>query len=188
MPASRQGSANLPAVRSTAVRPAIVDYAADYDISKLWRDRDEYGKPTTIARALTEGERATVERRRRELEIGCTPFTSADQDSAIEAMSLMFGGIKSLRHDDDEAAAANLNGLRHILKTFPLWAIEQGCHDIHCGEAVLNGKVLGISWCPNDAEVYQFIKQIVKPYRKALDNVTALLSAPVRLEDQARRA
>lgn len=178
--ASQHGSDNLPAVRSTETRPAIVDRDADFEIAKLWRDRDVNRKPINIARALTESERSACERRKRELQIGCSPYTPSEDNQVVTAISRMFSGNRSLARLDDEAAVAMLAGLRHILKPFPLWAIEAGCHAIHTGEALLNGKALSRSFAPNDAEVYGVIKEIVAPYLRALDNVTALLAAPVR--------
>ena len=158
----------------------MVDRDADFEISKLWRDRDVRGRPTTLARAMTEVERDVVERRRNELHLGCAPFALGETDSAIKAISRMLGGIRSLRNDDIESAVAGIDGLRRLLEEFPLWAIEAGCAAISKGEAMVDGRQMDRRWAPNDSEVYGVIKEIVAPYRKALDNVTALLSAPVR--------
>lgn len=166
----------------------MVDRDADFEITKLWRDRDVNRKPLNIARALTDGERVLVERRKRELEIGCSPFTPSEQDRAVKAISMMFGGNRSLSRVDDESAVAMANGLQHILRKFPLWAIEAGCELIHCGEAIIDGRKMDKRWAVNDAEVYAVVKEIVKPYQQALDNVAALLCAPVRDKEQARRA
>lgn len=188
MPASPHGSVNLPAVASTAFKPALVDRDADYDVPRLWRDRDVYGVPKTIARALTEGEQAVVERRRNDLLIGCAPHAASETDRVVKAISRMLGGIRSLRHDDEETAVAGLDGLRHVLASFPLWAIETGCHTIHCGEAVFDGRKQDRRWAPNDSEVYVVVKEIVEPYRKILDAANALLAAPVREFENAGRA
>jgi hypothetical protein len=178
-PASRQASANLPAIRSTAQRPALVDRDADYDIAKLWRDRDEYDRPRSIARALTPGKRSVVERRHGELQAGLEPFTAAEQNQAVAAISRMLGGFRALRHDDEKSAVAGLDGLRHVLSPFPLWAIEAGCLAIAGGEAVIEGRRLDRRFPPNDSEVYGVVKEILRPYRAALDGAAALLEAPV---------
>lgn len=187
MPVSLHGSDNLPAIRSTAAKPALVDFAADYDIPKLWRDHDVGGKGTTVARALTVNERSIVERRKVELQTCTAPFTASETDRVVTAISRMLGGIRSLRHDDEETAVAGLDGLRHILRSFPLWAIEAGCDLIHSGEAVIDGRKMDRRWAPNDSEVYAVVKDILKPYREQLDKATALLTAPVQQQD-ARRA
>ncbi len=152
---------------------------ADFEIPKLWRELDVYGRPTRIARALTYDERAVLERRRNELKLGCAPFTAAESDRAVKAMSRMLGGIRSLSKDDLEAAVAGIDGLRYVLEDLPLWAIEKGCLAISQGEAVVDGRKMDRRWAPNDSEVYGVIKEIVAPYRKMLDDVTALLAAPV---------
>lgn len=163
----------------------MVDLQTDFEITKLWRDRDVNRKPINIARALTDDERAACERRKRDLQLGTAPYAPSEDDRVVAAISMMFGGIRSLARIDDESAVAMAAGLRHALKPFPLWAIEAGCHALHIGEAVLDGKALSRSFAPNDSEVYGVIKEIVKPYRDALDNVTALLTAPVRDARQA---
>lgn len=170
----------MPAVTSTATRPRMVDRVTDFEITKLWRDKNVSGVPTAIARAMTERERQSCERRQRELQVGCAPYAPLEDDRVVAAISRMFGGNRALARTDDESAVAMAAGLRHVLKPFPVWAIEAGCHAIHVGEAVLDGKALSKTWAPNDSEVYGVIKEIVAPYRRALDNVTALLAAPVR--------
>jgi hypothetical protein len=171
---------NLPAIRSTETRPAMVDRQTDFEITKLWRDRDVDRKPINIARALTDDERAACERRKRDLQLGTAPYAPSEGDRVVAAISRMFGGNRTMARIDDESAVAVAAGLLHILKPFPLWAIEAGCDALHEGEAVLNGKTLSPNYAPHDAEVRLVIKEIVKPYRDALDNVTALLAAPVR--------
>lgn len=163
----------------------MVDRDVDFEITKLWRDRDVNRRPVNIARALTEAERDMVERRRNELSQGCAPFATSETDRVVKAISRMLGGIRSLRNDDIEAAVAGIDGMRHLLKEFPLWAIEAGCLAIAKGEALVDGRRMDRRWAPNDSEVYGVIKEIVAPYLKALENVTALLAAPVR---DARRA
>jgi hypothetical protein len=173
---------NLPAigVRSTGERPAIVDHAADFDIPKLWRDRDVRGRPQSIARALTPGERSVVERRRDELRAACLPFLPRERDSVVVAISRMFGGFGALRHEDDEAAVARLDGLLYVLAPFPLWAIETVCLSISNHEAVLDGERLSRKYPPNDSEVCALTKELLRPYARALENASALLAAPIQ--------
>jgi hypothetical protein len=104
----------------------------------------------------------------------------------MRALSRMLGGFRSQRTVDDADAVAVLDGLRHVLRGFPLWAIEQGCDDIHLGRALLDGSRLTRAFAPNDAEIVGVIEQLVAPYRKLLASATALLSAPVQQKDPPR--
>jgi hypothetical protein len=183
MPASPRGSGNLPANRSTTEKPPLVDFAADYDIPKLWRDRDVNGRPRSIARELTPGERARVERRHRELQIGCSPFTPSEEDRVITALSEMLGGFRSLQRQCDEAAVAALTILRRLVAEFPVWAIEEACEALSRGKAMLDGKRINHDFAPNDSQVYGVIGEILAPYEKLRVRAAALLIAPVRTKD-----
>jgi hypothetical protein len=176
---SQPGSIALPADRSTATRPAIVDRLVDFDMRRLWRELDTWGKPTAIARALTADERSAIERRRRDLLIGTAPFTDAEESTAVAAMSRMLGGFRSLRHEDDESVVAALHALRYVLSPFPIWAIEAGCLAIARGEAVIGDESLNRKFPPNDSEIYAVVKQIVKPYLQAITDAEWLLTAPI---------
>lgn len=172
---------NLPAKYSTAQKPALIDHAADYDIPRLWCRFDVYRKPLAIFRALTEGERRMLARRRDELAPGCEPFTPSEQDRAIAAMGAMLNGFRSMRRDDDDVAAASLHGLRRVLAPYPLWAIEQGCLAIQGGDAWLDGEKLSRKYPPNDAEIRSVIAEIVRPYSDKRDAAVLLLAAPVKV-------
>jgi hypothetical protein len=172
---------NLPANRSTAATPALLDRAADYDIPRLWCEFDVTGKPLAIFRALTDGERDVLQRRRVELELGCAPFTPAEQDQVADAVLAMLDGFRSLRNQDMENAAMSAQGLCRLLAPYPLWAIERGCSAIHGGDAVLDGERLSKKYPPNDAEIRSVVAEIVKPYLDLRDRTVALLAAPVKL-------
>jgi hypothetical protein len=174
------GPGSLPAAEwSTAQKPALVDRDADYNIPRLWCARDVYGKPTAIFRALTDGERSVVCRRRDELSFGCAPFAPGEEDRAIAAMAAMLNGFRSMARHDDDVAVAGLDGLRRVLAPFPLWAIEQGCLAIQGGTATLDGEKLSKKYPPNDSEIRGVIAEIVKPYAEKRDAAMALLAAPV---------
>lgn len=176
---SQPGSIALPDDRSTLAKPALVDRTVDFDLRRLWREIDVAGKPTAIARALTAEERHAIERRIAELQIGCSPFTLAEESAAIAPISRMLGGFRSMRHEDDESAVAALHGLRHVLAPFPVWAIEAGCLSISRDEAMIGDEKLSRKFPPNDSEIYAVIRQIVKPYLAILADAEWLLSAPI---------
>lgn len=117
--------------------------------------------------------------RHRELKDGCAPFVLSETSRALAAMTAMFQGFRSMRHDDDVAAAAALHGLRRVLSPFPLWAIKEGCEAIHDGIATLDGKALSKAYPANDAEIRAVIAGLVKPFEATCDAAAALLSAPV---------
>lgn len=88
-----------------------------------------------------------------------------------------------MRYDDVGTAAIGLDGLRYVLKRYPLWAIEEGCLLIQGGEAFLDGKRLSDVYPPNDAQVRRVVAEIVKPYIDKRDNSAALLAAPVETKE-----
>jgi hypothetical protein len=161
----------------------LVDHAADYDIPKLWRDKDVRGISRSIARELTPGERARVQRRRDELQIGCSPFLPSEDDRVIAALSEMLGGFRSLQRQGDEAAVAALAVLRRLVAEFPVWAIEEACEALKRGTAILDGRRISHEYPPNDSQVYGVIKEILAPYEKLRISATALLMAPVQAKD-----
>jgi hypothetical protein len=168
-----------PADRNTAKAAALVDRIADYEIpSRLWSTWKPENGRRGVVRTLAPEERAAVERRAADLDACCQPFGPHEQDRAIAAVSSMLGGFRNMRQDD-EAAAAVLDGLRRVLASFPLWAIEQGCLLIQGGNAIINGKQQDRRWPPNDSEIFGVIDGIVQPYRGALERAMALLNAPV---------
>lgn len=79
----------------------------------------------------------------------------------------------------EEDAAAVLDGIRHVLAPFPLWAIRDACLLIQQGEAKLDGRKLDRRFAPNDSEIYGVAKELVASYERSLTNARALLAAPV---------
>jgi hypothetical protein len=116
------------------------------------------------------------------LSASLAPYERDEEDKAVAAIASMFGGFRSMRQGDEDAAAV-LYGVRRVLASFPLWAIERGCLMIQSGEAMLAGKKLDRRFAPNDSEIYLVVKEIVKPYKLALEKAHALLAAPVEKAD-----
>lgn len=159
----------------------MVDKPADYEIpGKVWSRWIPAEGARSIARALTAGERGTIERRKEELAQGLAPFGRHQIDSAVEALSGMLAGFRSLRMTEAEAAAV-LDGMRYVLSPFPLWAIREACMLIQRGEAKLDGRKLDRRFAPNDSEIYGVTKELVASYERSLANARALLAAPVEL-------
>jgi hypothetical protein len=180
---SQCGSGTLRANQSTAEKPPLIDRAADYDIPKLWRDLDVRGRPRFIARELTSAERTCLERRHNELQIGCSAFTSSEEDRVIAALSEMLGGFRSLQRQGEEAAVAALDILCRRVVEFPVWAIEKGCEALGNGEAMVDGRRISRAYPPHDSQVYGVIKEILAPYEKLRTSAAALLIAPVQPKD-----
>jgi hypothetical protein len=157
----------------------LLDHAADHDIPRLWCAWDEYRKPLAIFRALTVGERAVIERRRDDLTLGCAPFTPAEQDRAIKAIGRMLNGFDPMRRVGEVAAAIGLDGLRHVLAPYPLWAIEEGCLAIRSGQASLDGKRLSDIYPPTDAQVRRVVAETMSWCVEKRDAAVALLAAPI---------
>ncbi len=68
-----------------------------------------------------------------------------------------------------------------VLRDFPAWAIKEACRRIVMNEAGLDGE-----WPPNDIQVHAVVANVVKPYREALNKVTALLEAPIEPPEPPR--
>jgi hypothetical protein len=126
-----------------------------------------------IVRALTAGERAKLDTRAVALEQALTPYLPDEGHRVSAEIAAMFGGFRAMRQLGEDIAAT-VEITRRVLRQFPLWAIAKGCMLIAQGCCGLDRR-----YAPNDAEIYEVMAEIVRPYREALQRVLALLSAPV---------
>jgi hypothetical protein len=163
---------------SRAARPALMDREADFDIPrKVSTNWLPAIGAREINRALSDAERATLQRRASDLASGLTPMQPHEKDDARAAMHAMLGGFRSRRETGADAQAA-VEVLLAILQGFPGWAIEQACLRIAKRQVDIDPP-LDPRWAPNDGQVHEIVEAIVKPYRKSLDAAQALLAAPV---------
>ena len=81
----------------------------------------------------------------------------------------MFGGFRAMRQRGEDALAT-LEVLTSVLSEFPAWAIIRGCIQIAREKH---------KWAPNDGEIYDAVKTIVKLYETHCWQALALLDAPV---------
>ena len=157
-----------------AVRPAILDREADFEIPhRVWSSWMPANGPRHLRRALTVPERAAVERRVHELIGGLRPFEGPECDRVDAAISAMLGGFRSMRQTGDDVEATIIV-LRSVLREFPAWAICEGCRRIATNQAGLDPK-----WPPNDTQVHSVVAGVVATFRKTLRTAQGLLDAPI---------
>lgn len=124
-------------------------------------------------RALTDEERAALQRRVAELRHRLLPF-DPEESSLVEAsVAGMLSGFRSMRQTD-EAAEVTLGITSRVLAEYPLWAIEETCL------AIARGKAGNRKFPPNDSEMCSLVDGRLWPYRAALARAEALLAAPVQ--------
>lgn len=162
--------------------PAFLDQVCDVDLPlRLPSARDLAGRPAVIWRPLAGDERAMLEGRAAALRAGLAGYSGGVIHLVDAALGAMLGGFRSMRQEGAEVSAI-LEVLRGVLAPFPLWAIERGCLAIARGETGLDKR-----FAPNDAEICGMVAGIVRPYRKTLATIEALLAASVE-PPEARRA
>jgi hypothetical protein len=166
--------------------PALLDKAADYEIpAKVWSNWKPAHSRREIVRTLNAGERAILQRRAYALECGLMPYAGGDRDGIKASLLAMFSGFRSLRQEgEDIIATAEITCI--VLRDFPAWAIEQACLRIARHESGIEEIDSSPKWAPSDVLVYDAVKAVVVPYRKALDSAQSLLSAPVEQPEDAR--
>jgi hypothetical protein len=126
--------------------------------------------PCELVRALTDEERDRVQARLGELRVGLAP-DKRDRAAIISVLAGMLSGFHSMRQHGD-AAETMVRVTAHVLREFPLWAIQRVCLKVAQGKAGLDPH-----WPPSDAEMYAAVQTEVAPYRKDLTNAEVLLAA-----------
>jgi hypothetical protein len=158
----------------------------DRDGLPVWRDKeiDEdlpralYGGWTPdpayrqLARPMTNGERAAIEARAAALELALEPFGEEDRGRVDESVSAMFSGFRSMGRQSGDQVGATIEVTMAVLAPFPAWAIAKGCLKVARNEAGLDRR-----FAPNDGEVADVVKEIVRPYKAALTGARGLLLA-----------
>lgn len=187
LPMPRLGSRGLPpgsgAVASprkshSGPLPKILNPLTDVEIPRsTWSPWKEDGKPRLLRRVLTTNERLALERRRDELAPVMAAGSPSDRDRIALALSDMFGGFTSMRQGDDEAAA-RLDSVMRVLAEFPPWAIEKACRSIQQNGVWRKGR-FDREWPPNDPEIAKEVRDQVRLYGDAYNEVVALLGAEV---------
>jgi hypothetical protein len=162
---TRPGSLTVGAARSCRL--------VDVDLPKLYSAWKPDRGRRSIVRELTDGERAAVGARVRELHNWLTPLAS-ERKAIQAAISAMLVGFRSMRQCQEAAEAVSAIAT-HNLRKFPLWAVRRGCELISQGEV----KGLDRHWPPNDTEIYAIVAAQVNCPRADLDRAEALLAAPV---------
>lgn len=183
---SRWLARELPAERDAAGMPVRFDRTCDRAIpDRLVRFRSLEGTPTELRRALTADERAAIEGRKAALTDALSPYSNDERDAVEAEVAAMFSGFRSMRAQDDNMIAT-IEVTCAVLREFPLWAIAKGCKMIATRKAVIDGRRLDERYAPNDAEVHAVVEGEVKTYRRALNEASAILDAPVALPDPVR--
>lgn len=118
-------------------------------------------------------ERGAVEVRVAALEVALRHHGDADRAEIEGAIAGMLSGFRSMRHGEEDAATA-VAITRAVLRDFPAWAIVQACLKIARSETRCNPR-----FAPNDAEIAEVVREIVRPYRQAFASASLLLNAVV---------
>lgn len=129
-------------------------------------------------RALTDGERAALENRVRDLTPALLGYQRPEEDDRIAAsLGEMFGSFRSMR-DKGADAAATLTATMRTMEPFPAWAVERACEVIRGEGYDVDGR-RERHWPPSDGEIVVMVKEAERLRREALDSAQALLNAPV---------
>lgn len=129
-----------------------------------------------------------MHKRQIQLSLSLAPYPPSDRDRVAIAVSTMLASFRSMRQTE-ASAVATVSLLVDALSEFPAWAIEKTCASIRvkgwrCRKEGV--EYMEKNWPPNDANVVDAVREVVAPYRRALENAKALLAAPI--DDQAMPA
>jgi hypothetical protein len=154
--------------------PVRFDKLVDYELPRRMICFRPTTGPFEIRREMRPDERAAAEARAAALEIALLPHGDSARSEIEAAIAGMLSGFRSMRQGEDDAATA-VAITRAVLREFPAWAILQGCLKIARRETRCDPR-----FAPNDAEIVEVVRSIVKPYREAFDAASALLVAVVQ--------
>jgi hypothetical protein len=162
-------------IKSVADLPTVFDREADRAIPDrvlAWIGSDGIAE---IRRALTDAERAALERRARDLRRALVPWSNADRRQLEGELALMLGGHTSMQKLDDVAAKGLVAQYLQLTRDRPFWAVVQVCRKIRPGDAGIPTK-----YCPNEAEFNSLLRRLVSPYERQLLQAQRLLDAKVQ--------
>ena len=164
----------LQAARDREGLPLAFDRDVDHDIPRAvltaWKPD---GRPRPLQRALTTGERGAVEARAAALELAMTPFDHEKRATVEAAVGAMFNGFRAMRQQGDDIEFSAIVTLG-VLRDFPAWAIERACLKIARHEVGLDAR-----YAPNDGQIADAVREVLRPYRRAFEQASGLLCGSV---------
>lgn len=140
--------------------------------------RPNGGGPWEIRREMRPDERVTLDARCAALEIATSAYEEAETASVEASIGAMLGGFRSMRQQGENVVRI-IEITRAVLREFPAWAINRACLKIARHETKHDPR-----FAPNDAELADQVRAVLKPYREALDAARALLGSAVRTEPE----
>jgi len=138
----------------------------------VWRPHKP-GSRASLARALSERERAALSARAAAIEIALEPFGAGEVENVEAQLLAMFSGFRAMKQQGEDAEAM-VAITRAVLHDLPAWAITKACLKIARGDAELDKR-----FSPNDSEIREVALAVVAPYRRALRDANELLEAEV---------
>lgn len=164
----------LPARKEPDGLPVKFDREVDLEIpQRLICWRPDHG-PFELRREMRSDERAVVEARFAALELALRPYNDQQVGEINASIGAMLAGFRSMRQQGDDVEST-IAITRAVLREFPAWAILQGCLKIARRETRCDPR-----FAPNDAEISDVIRSIIKPYQEARAAATALLGAVIQ--------
>ena len=172
----------LPAMRDREGVPVSFEKEIDQDLpTRLYGGWIPDFRHRALVRKMTLGEHGAVESRAAALELALEPqgvLLLEENDPRrlrLEAaVGAMLGGFRAMRQQGDDVAATVTVTLG-VLGPYPAWAIERACMKIARSDAGLDNR-----YAPNDGQIADIVKEILRPYRSAFEQAAGLLSAPLR--------
>jgi len=132
-----------------------------------------------IRRQMRQDERVAVQTRAAALELCLEPLIEAEVAAVEASIAAMLGGFRQMRQEG-ENVVRTVEITRAVLREFPAWAITKACLRLARRETNLDPR-----YAPNDAQIADEVRSILKPYREAFAQASALLKAAV--EESVRR-
>jgi hypothetical protein len=164
------------------VMPPVMNQQTDVDIPRsAWAPWIPSNGPRKLVRPLTGQERWALESRRDQLAPWVAGFEGREEGNAVAlAIADMLSAFRSMRQLD-HGAIAQIDSIKRVLSTFPLWAIEKACLWIQQNGVWRDGK-FDRQWPPNDAEIVEEVRQKLRLYSDQYRSAVELLEASVEEE------
>ena len=167
----------LSAARDRDGLPVAFDRDVDQEIPRAvltaWKPD---GNARPLRRPLTVGEHGAVEARAAALDLALKPY-GEDQQATVEMnLGAMFNGFRAMRQQDEDVDAT-LAIAAGVLRDFPAWAVERACLKIARHEVGLDAR-----YAPNDGQIADVVRELLRPYRQAFEQASGLLSGSVEAE------
>lgn len=153
--------------------PVRFDRDVDLEIPRRLISFRPMTGPLAMRRAMRDDERDAVQARAAALELALEPYRDEAASEINATIGAMLAGFRSMRQQGDDVEST-IAITRAVLREFPFWAITQACLKISRRETQCDPR-----FAPNDAEIVEVVRSIVKPYRETFTAASALLSAVV---------